>query len=202
MPLTHTNPHVSLPRVWLWSCGCVWLGGLPGQPQTQYFPTSVPAHYTAAAEAARAALGDKPILPPLLPVHARQQCLVLDLDETLVHSSFRPVGSHPAFPLARLPCRALSCVPAWCPVGVTSLCLRSHLTHPALCSTCRTKVANPDYIIPVQIEDVVHHVYVCKRPGVDSFLIEVAKRFEIVIYTASLNKCVTCTPFPLPRFLS
>ena len=48
-------------------------------------------------------------------------CLVLDLDETLVHSSFRAVP-------------------------------------------------NPDYIIPVQIEDVVHHVYVCKRPGVDEYL--------------------------------
>jgi RNA polymerase II subunit A small phosphatase-like protein len=31
-------------------------------------------------------------------------------------------------------------------------------------------------------------VYVAKRPGVDEFLIEMAKHYEIVIYTASLNK--------------
>ena len=39
-----------------------------------------------------------------------------------------------------------------------------------------------------QIEDVVHFVYVAKRPGVDEFLTEMAKHYEIVIYTASLNK--------------
>lgn len=39
-----------------------------------------------------------------------------------------------------------------------------------------------------QIEDVVHFVYVAKRPGVDRFLVEMAKYYEIVIYTASLNK--------------
>jgi RNA polymerase II subunit A small phosphatase-like protein len=31
-------------------------------------------------------------------------------------------------------------------------------------------------------------VYVAKRPGVDEFLVEMAKHYEIVIYTASLNK--------------
>ena len=40
----------------------------------------------------------------------------------------------------------------------------------------------------LQIEDVVHFVYVTKRPNVDQFLIEMAKHYEIVIYTASLNK--------------
>ena len=30
-------------------------------------------------------------IPPLLPVDAGKPCLVLDLDETLVHSSFKPV---------------------------------------------------------------------------------------------------------------
>jgi len=39
-----------------------------------------------------------------------------------------------------------------------------------------------------QIEDVVHFVYVAKRPGVDDFLLEMAKHYEIVVYTASLNK--------------
>ena len=40
----------------------------------------------------------------------------------------------------------------------------------------------------MQIEDVVHFVYVAKRPGVDEFLVEMAKHYEVVIYTASLNK--------------
>jgi RNA polymerase II subunit A small phosphatase-like protein len=35
---------------------------------------------------------------------------------------------------------------------------------------------------------VVHFVYVAKRPGVDEFLTEMAKHYEVVIYTASLNK--------------
>jgi len=51
-----------------------------------------------------------------------KKCLVLDLDETLVHSSFRAVSG-------------------------------------------------ADFVIPVQIEDVVHFVYVAKRPGFDEFLL-------------------------------
>ncbi|KAI0355599.1 NIF-domain-containing protein [Trametes cingulata] len=35
----------------------------------------------------------KPLLPPIAPEHAGRKCLVLDLDETLVHSSLRPVNS-------------------------------------------------------------------------------------------------------------
>ncbi|KAH6914157.1 protein phosphatase [Coprinopsis sp. MPI-PUGE-AT-0042] len=33
----------------------------------------------------------KPLLPPIAPEHAGRKCLVLDLDETLVHSSFKAV---------------------------------------------------------------------------------------------------------------
>jgi len=79
------------------------------------------------------------LLPKHHPDDVGQKCLVLDLDETLVHSSFRAVPG-------------------------------------------------ADFVIPVQIEDVVHFVYVSKRPGVDEFLIEMAKHYEIIIYTASLNK--------------
>ena len=39
-----------------------------------------------------------------------------------------------------------------------------------------------------QIEDVIHYVYVAKRPGVENFLLEMSKHYEIVVYTASLNK--------------
>mmetsp|Transcript_2806 Transcript_2806/g.6252 ORF Transcript_2806/g.6252 Transcript_2806/m.6252 type:complete len:318 (+) Transcript_2806:188-1141(+) len=83
--------------------------------------------------------GNKPILPPVAEKDKGKLCLVLDLDETLVHSSFRAVP-------------------------------------------------NPDYIIPVQIEDVVHHVYVCKRPGVDEYLRRCGEKYEVIVYTASLNK--------------
>lgn len=31
------------------------------------------------------------LLPPMKPEHKGKKCLVLDLDETLVHSSFKPV---------------------------------------------------------------------------------------------------------------
>jgi len=79
------------------------------------------------------------ILPPIISADFGKKCLVLDLDETLVHSSFRAV-------------------------------------------------TGADFVIPVQIEDVVHFVYVAKRPGVDKFLVDMAKHYEIVIYTASLNK--------------
>jgi len=79
------------------------------------------------------------LLPKHHPDDRGKKCLVLDLDETLVHSSFRAVQG-------------------------------------------------ADFVIPVQIEDVVHFVYVAKRPGVDEFLTEMAKHYEIVVYTASLNK--------------
>jgi len=79
------------------------------------------------------------LLPAHHPDDVGKKCLVLDLDETLVHSSFRAVSG-------------------------------------------------ADFVIPVQIEDVVHFVYVAKRPGVDKFLVEMSKHYEIVVYTASLNK--------------
>jgi len=82
---------------------------------------------------------DVALLPPLKPEHIGKKCLVLDLDETLVHSSFKPIPK-------------------------------------------------PDFIIPVEIDRVVHHVYVLKRPYVDEFLLRASKCYEIVIFTASLSK--------------
>lgn len=79
------------------------------------------------------------LLPPLKPEHVGKKCLVLDLDETLVHSSFKPIPK-------------------------------------------------PDFIIPVEIDHVVHHVYVLKRPYVDEFLLRASKIYEIVVFTASLSK--------------
>jgi len=79
------------------------------------------------------------LLPHPAPEHRGKKTLVLDLDETLVHSSFKPIP-------------------------------------------------NPDFIIPVEIEDQVHKVYVLKRPGVDKFMQSMGPYFEVVIFTASLSK--------------
>jgi RNA polymerase II subunit A small phosphatase-like protein len=83
----------------------------------------------------------KPAVESLLGVNPtdKKHCLVLDLDETLVHSSFKPVGK------------------------------------------C-------DFVLSINMEGVIHKVYVLKRPGVDEFLEEMAKYFELVVFTASLDK--------------
>jgi len=79
------------------------------------------------------------LLPPLRPEQKHKKCLVLDLDETLVHSSFKPIP-------------------------------------------------NPDFVISIELENVIHKVYVRKRPGVDNFLRVVGEKFEVVVFTASLAK--------------
>ena len=43
----------------------------------------------------------RPLLPPIAPQHAGRKCLVLDLDETLVHSSFK-VNIHFFAPVSAL----------------------------------------------------------------------------------------------------
>jgi RNA polymerase II subunit A small phosphatase-like protein len=45
-----------------------------------------------------------------------------------------------------------------------------------------------DFTIDILLEDTVHRVFVKKRPFVDEFMAEVAKYYEIVIFTASLGK--------------
>lgn len=79
------------------------------------------------------------LLPPQKGNIIGRKTLVLDLDETLVHSSFKPVP-------------------------------------------------NADFIIPVEIDNQIHQVYVLKRPGVDQFLKSMAEKFEVVVFTASLAK--------------
>jgi RNA polymerase II subunit A small phosphatase-like protein len=79
------------------------------------------------------------LLPPQIQRETGKKTLVLDLDETLVHSSFKPIP-------------------------------------------------NADFIIPVEIDNTIHQVYVLKRPGVDQFLKTMADRFELVVFTASLAK--------------
>ncbi|KAH7056784.1 HAD-like domain-containing protein [Linnemannia elongata] len=71
--------------------------------------------------------------------HQGRKCLVLDLDETLVHSSFK-------------------------------------------------LIPQADYVVPVEIDNQSHNVYVIKRPGVDTFLQKMGEIYEVVIFTASLSK--------------
>ncbi|KAL9548611.1 hypothetical protein MBANPS3_005606 [Mucor bainieri] len=79
------------------------------------------------------------LLPPLASEDKERKCLVLDLDETLVHSSFKIIP-------------------------------------------------NPDFIVPVEIDNQYHNVYVLKRPGVDEFMRKMGEKYEIVVFTASLAK--------------
>jgi len=81
----------------------------------------------------------KGLLGRRLPRLRDKKCLVIDLDETLVHSSFKAVGK------------------------------------------C-------DFIVPVEIDHVVHNVYVLVRKGAVEFLNECAKHYEMVLFTASLSK--------------
>ncbi|KAF9988158.1 hypothetical protein BGZ75_009932, partial [Mortierella antarctica] len=79
------------------------------------------------------------LLGPIAPEHVGKKCLVLDLDETLVHSSFK-------------------------------------------------LIPQADYVVPVEIDNQSHNVYVIKRPGVDTFLQKMGELYEVVIFTASLSK--------------
>lgn len=79
------------------------------------------------------------LLPPLSSSDEKKKCLVLDLDETLVHSSFK-------------------------------------------------LIPDPDFTVDIELDNTIHRVYVRKRPGVDHFLREVGRKFEVVVFTASLAK--------------
>ncbi len=79
------------------------------------------------------------LLPPTPADQPFKKTLVLDLDETLVHSSFKPIP-------------------------------------------------NADFVISIELEGVIHRVYVRKRPGVDHFLRAVSERWHVVIFTAALSK--------------
>lgn len=79
------------------------------------------------------------LLPKKTDEFKKKKCLILDLDETLVHSSFKYLRT-------------------------------------------------ADFVIPVEIDQQIHHVYVIKRPGVDEFLKKVGEWYEVVVFTASVSK--------------
>jgi len=103
-------------------------------------PTPAPqTNSTTSTPATIAAQTQKFLLAPLPPEDVNKKTLVLDLDETLVHSSFKPIP-------------------------------------------------DPDFVMSIELENVIHKVYVRKRPGVDNFLRVVGEKFEVVVFTASLAK--------------
>ncbi|KAI2508460.1 phosphatase [Fragilaria crotonensis] len=80
------------------------------------------------------------LLPPIHPDDRGKKCLVLDLDETLVHSSFRAV-------------------------------------------------AGADFVIPVQVDRRCGSLCIRREATWGRrILLEMSKHYEIIIYTASLNK--------------
>ncbi|XP_019409098.1 PREDICTED: carboxy-terminal domain RNA polymerase II polypeptide A small phosphatase 1 [Crocodylus porosus] len=83
----------------------------------------------------------------------------------------------PSPPGVRLPCREGD---AWRGLGAVT----SPLTAPIVLQP----VSNADFIIPVEIDGVIHQVYVLKRPHVDEFLQRMGQLFECVLFTASLAK--------------
>lgn len=112
---------------------CCFSGAAPEEPQPRGSKTLEPPKPPTKQDPVQY------LLPPQKGKEIGKKCLVLDLDETLVHSSFKPVP-------------------------------------------------NADFVIPVEIDNQVHQVYVLKRPGVDQFLKSMAEKFELVIFTASLAK--------------
>jgi len=110
-----------------WSCLCCCLRGQDSPPD--YGQNPYP-HISSGGEI---------LLAPPTPRTSGKKTLVLDLDETLVHSSFKPIPA-------------------------------------------------ADFVIPVEIDDQVHQVYVLKRPGVDQFMKRMGDHYEIVVFTASLAK--------------
>jgi len=79
------------------------------------------------------------MLPPKLSEDKHKKTLVVDLDETLVHSTFQPAEK-------------------------------------------------ADIVLPINIEGALYRVYVRIRPFAKEFLEEMSKHFEIVLFTASLQK--------------
>ncbi|KAF6768798.1 hypothetical protein AHF37_08722 [Paragonimus kellicotti] len=88
-----------------------------------------------------------------------KKCFVIDLDETLVHSSFKDVAS----------------------IRINDTPFRHN-------RRLYSMVEHADFKVGVEIDGVTHRVYVLKRPHVDIFLSTMANLYECVLFTASLAK--------------
>jgi len=99
-------------------------------------PTKIPVN---VEDPSFSPVPDESLLGPQPARVVGRKTLVLDLDETLVHSSFKPIP-------------------------------------------------NPDFVVPIEIEDQVHKIYVAKRPHVETFLMAVGEKYEVVVFTAGVSK--------------
>lgn len=48
---------------------------------------------------------------------------------------------------------------------------------------CFQPIGNADFIVPVEIDGVIHQVYVAKRPFVDEFLQKMGQLYECILFT-------------------
>jgi RNA polymerase II subunit A small phosphatase-like protein len=111
------------------------------------------------------------LLPPL--ADPSKKCLVLDLDETLVHSSLQAVRPVRLYVVEAIP---------FC---------ESHLHDSAATACCFLQDAGVSYFtIPIEIEGSVHDINVIRRPGLDEFMRKVGALYEVVVFTASLAKVI------------
>jgi RNA polymerase II subunit A small phosphatase-like protein len=110
-----------------------------GPSKTADFSSSPAAAPSNAHLASEPYVSDDPDALLVPNTTGKKMCLVLDLDETLVHSSFKPVP-------------------------------------------------HSDFILSIEMDGITHKVYVLKRPGVDEFLLRMSQFYELVIFTASLDK--------------
>ena len=81
---------------------------------------------------------EKKYLPPKSQEFLNKKTLILDLDETLVHSSFEPFQKN-------------------------------------------------DIVLNINFDGIFYKIYVLVRPGVDEFIKNISKYYELVIFTASLS---------------
>lgn len=88
------------------------------------------------------------LLPPQLPQDCGKKTLVLDLDETLIHSVFKKVDG----------------------------------------ADIMLKIPEEVVDINGNTYQVMNDIYVFKRPGVDMFLKRLSRYYELVIFTASIDK--------------
>jgi carboxy-terminal domain RNA polymerase II polypeptide A small phosphatase len=95
-------------------------------------------------------------LGPVPEVKKGRKCLILDLDECLIHSTFAVRSS------------------------VSFINDQDSKTY--------------DFSIALNLEKDygLSYIYVGKRPHLDKFLEEMGKLYEIVIFTASLQRVCTC----------
>ncbi|KAF9398348.1 hypothetical protein BGX21_007898, partial [Mortierella sp. AD011] len=102
---------------------------LPAQPNTAGVTTTADPEETEGEHSHSQEVELSGLLGPIAPEHIGKKCLVLDLDETLLHSSFK-------------------------------------------------LIPQADYVVPVEIDNQSHNVYVIKRPGVDTFLQKMGELYE------------------------